>query len=452
MLRLNSKKNIHKLSLVMVILGVCFSYILSDIHTGQSAISQNNLGWLTVLQFSFISFFMLLAWWSMPRIETLKQAGALLFIALLIRLILIPVDPYTSNDVDRYLFDGKIVLAGLDPYQVNHNDPMLQELKTQWAPPEEHAKYPTLYPPLSLALFSVVAMAGPDYAPFAWKCIVTFAGIATLFLMALLLKKIKRLHHLPLIALSPLLILETGIGVHLDSITTLFVVLALYLFHKHHLSCSGFFIGLGVLTKVLPIMLLIPLFFGLKKIKDSLQISLATIITVLTGYLATLAFGLIPIGSIGILFEKWRFGSPIFSFLESLASDQNLLLIIMSFIVLASLIIALKSFRLTEKINITNALLPWSMAAVLLLSPVIFPWYLMPLLPLIALSPRPFMLTWVCTLPLTYEVLGGFSHAGEWSPASWPLVIIALGFSVSLYYEFQRNSNVKNKTAFNIHD
>jgi len=423
----------------MIFPGILFSYVLSDIHSHQSEISANNLGGLTIFQFAYLTFFMLLSWWSSPFVDDMKSVRLLLFVAVIARLILLPVDGYTSNDVDRYLFDGKIALSGLDPYRVNHNDPQLHILKQQWSPPEEHAKYPTLYPPLSLGLFTLTAIAGPDNAPLAWKIITAIAGISTVFVLALLLQKLKRLQHLPLVALSPLLILETGVGGHVDSITTLMVSLAIYAFYIHRFIFSGFFIGLGVLVKILPIMLMLPLFFGLKRALHRSQLAAACCITIAIGYLVTLALGLVPIGSIGTLFEKWRFGSPLFTLFEFFTKDYTLLLLIFGVIFIGCILLLYRAMRLDQNIQITDSLLPWSMGIVLLVSPVVFPWYLMLLIPLITVSPRPFLLTWICFLPLTYEVLGGFSGAGIWSPATWPLIVITSGFLVSLYFEFKRN-------------
>jgi len=439
----NQISHIYHFSLLMVILGVLLSYFLSDIHSGNSWVAKKNLGWLTVFQFMYLTFFMLLAWWSSPRVQYIRNVGLLIVVAIVIRLALLPIDSYTSNDVDRYLFDGKIALSGLDPYQVNHNDPRLRELKQQWSPPEEHAKYPTLYPPLSLALFALVASTGFDNAFIAWKAVSTLSGILTVIVLALLLQKIQRLQHLPLIALSPLLILETGVGAHIDAISTLMVSLALYAFYVKRFLFSGFFIGLGVLTKILPIMLMLPLFFGVKKTMDRFQLAIACISTVIIGYLIALLLGLIPVGSIGTLFEKWRFGSPLFSLLEIFSSDQLLLLMSLGLVSIGCLILLHKALKLTKTIEVTNPLLPWSLGVVLLVSPVVFPWYLMILIPLISLSPRPIMLTWVCCLPLTYEVLGDFSGAGIWSPASWPLIAISIGFFLSLYFELKHNNRKK---------
>ena len=63
--------------------------------------------------------------------------------------------------------------------QVAHDAPELAELRSVWQPPVEHVQYPTLYPPLSLALFSLSASAGVDAAPVVWKVLATLAVAAS---------------------------------------------------------------------------------------------------------------------------------------------------------------------------------------------------------------------------------------------------------------------------------
>lgn len=416
---------------------VGFSYYLNEVYLGHAWFDSNHLGWLTVLQFFMLTCLMFLAWWSAPKAETFKDIRFLLVTALLVRVILIPIDSFTSNDVNRYMFDGKIALSGLDPYRVNHNDPALKELKQQWSPPEEHAKYPTLYPPLALALFTVVATAGPEHAPMVWKLTVTAFGIMTVIIIALILKSLGQLRQLSLVAFSPLLILETGVGVHIDVVSALLVSVALYAFHFQKLLWAGFFIGLGALTKILPIMLLLPLFFGLKKVACKFQIGIAAIMTIIAAYAMSLFSGFIPFGSIATLFEKWRFGSPVFNTLAALFDGTMLFYTITGILIVACLMLVYTSCKLQKTISVTSPLLLWSMAIILILSPVVFPWYLMALVPLLALSPRPFFLVWISLLPLTYEVLGGFVSAGQWTPATWPLIVIAIGFMGSIYFELR---------------
>ena len=74
----------------------------------------------------------------------------------------------------------------------------------------------------------------------------TAASIATLLLGTSVLKRADRLQHLPLLALSPLLILESGEGVHLDIFTALAILAAIYFWQSKKLLLVGVLLRLAV--------------------------------------------------------------------------------------------------------------------------------------------------------------------------------------------------------------
>ena len=149
------------------------------------------------------------------RSEVITPRAAL-YLALIVSIGLGFILPYTSNDSERYLWDGAVSLSGFDPYITAPNDPRVAALREIWPTPEEHAKYPTLYPPGGLSLFALCAVAGPIYGIWVWKFLTTLALILTLIVSYKLLYLRTLTHHFYLIALSPLLLLEPQIGAHLD--------------------------------------------------------------------------------------------------------------------------------------------------------------------------------------------------------------------------------------------
>ncbi|MEZ4270277.1 MAG: hypothetical protein R3C68_02205 [Myxococcota bacterium] len=106
-----------------------------------------------------------------------------LLTGVLTRLLLIPAPPLTSHDIQRYLWDGKIALAGFNPYTTAAGDAAVAHLREDWPTPNEHLAYPTLYPPGALGLFSLAA-AGPVWAFWCWKGMATAASSAYWLLMA----------------------------------------------------------------------------------------------------------------------------------------------------------------------------------------------------------------------------------------------------------------------------
>lgn len=387
-----------------------------------------------IIQYTLLTIGMWLVW-QKANMNRRKDFYWIILLGLACRIAILPVEPYLSNDVYRYLFDGYIAGIGLDPYQVSHDDPRLAHAVTLWSPPDEHLKYPTLYPPFSIFLLSLISHWGPHTAFVLWKLITFLASIGVMILGACQLKQLNQLRHFPLIALSPILIFEAGIGLHLDALCALFVLGAFALFYRHHYRWCGLFIGLGTLTKLLPLLLVVPLITTLKKWDKSVKLLSSVIITILAGYSVALMVGWQPVGSLQAFFEKFRFGSLFYFVFEPLLG----LTITGSISLIATGVGLLAIVHAANKQSQTNIaqLAQWTLLLPLLTGPVVYPWYLMAIIPLMAMYPSRAVLVWVSLQPLTYEVLTQFLCCGNWQPQAWPMIISLVGLSGALLYDFK---------------
>ncbi len=367
------------------------------------------------------------ALWRTKELDVKK----VLLTALLLRVILIPAPIFSSNDSERYLWDGAMVLAGLDPYIIAPNMPEAAELGALWPTPEEHSAYPTLYPPGALMLFALSALAGPIKGVWVWKSLATLASMLSLLIGYDLLKRRDLLRHLPLLALSPLLILETGIGAHLDAFCVLAVILALSLCEREKFLLAGIIIGWSASLKFLPAIMAGPLIFYLRP-KAAVTLFISSVLTVTAIYSIAFASGFQAIGILPVFFEKWRNGAPIYNALEFMFSPPVLLWVIA---IIALSLFSLSAFK-ARKGYITLAL-SLTLSVPLLLSPVVFPWYLSVLVPLIALRPNATLLAWVSTAPFGYIVLNKWLSQGLWEPPAWPLWVIGAALTLGLLLDFR---------------
>lgn len=380
----------------------------------------------------FVLLLCMLGAWRASLDDPLRCRHGTLAAGLLARLLLLALPAFTSHDIDRYLWDGAVALAGFDPYRTAPDAAALQSLRALWPTPPEHAGYPTLYPPGALALYALSASAGPQWGPWLWKLLACGAGIATLLLARDLLARRGALQHLPLVALSPLLLLETGVGAHADAFSALAVVAALWAFETRRLALCGAALGLGALVKLLPALAWLPLALLLltrRRLRDAVALSLGLALTLALGYGLALALGLQPVGSLGLFFERWRFGSPLFAAAEWLLPPRT------AGIMMLALGMALLAAAALRSRSDLLAGLQWALAAPLLVSPVVFPWYLCALAPLAALRPRAWLLVWLAVVPLSYEVVDGFAGAGVWLPAAWPLWALAAAGCAGLWFD-----------------
>lgn len=361
-----------------------------------------------------------------------RTARLTLVTGLIARVILVAAPMASSNDTERYLWDGAVALAGLDPYSIAPADPQAAALRAIWATPPEHAAYPTLYPPGALAMFAFSALAGPVAGVWLWKALATAAGIATLFVTDRVLKALGLRRHLALVALSPILVLETGIGGHLDVFVALSIAAALLAYCAKRPVLVGVALGLGIIVKLLPgAALLVFAIAGGRR--DAMRMASAAIAIPVAAYGFAFAIGLRPPGTLPVFFEKWRNGSPLFTLLEATLPTAQMLAVLAA---LAALMLAL-AIRLARSRPLIAAQI--ALAMPLLLSPVTFPWYLSALVPVAAAAPSAVVIAWVTAAPLIYEVRDRFVSDGIWMPALWPLGAIGLAWVGGLTLDAVRN-------------
>ena len=181
--------------------------------------------------------------------------GAILAGALLLRLPLLPLPPTLSDDVLRYIWDGKVAAAGFNPYALAPAAEELTPLRdATWRPP--HAEIPTVYPPLSVAAFSIASRL--PFPLLAWKLMATAADLLGCWLLLAL----ARSRGLPegrtvWYAWNPLVALEVaGMG-HVDVLGVVAVIaavlwLASRLGRPFGLETAGTLAAAGVLAKLVP--------------------------------------------------------------------------------------------------------------------------------------------------------------------------------------------------------
>ncbi len=344
---------------------------------------------------------MLGALWACRR--QLLSARWVLAAGIALRLATVPIDPHTSHDPQRYLWDGHVLLAGHDPWRTPPNDPAVAELRARVPTPEEHAQYPTLYPPAALAIFAACASAGV-HAELAWKLVVTFASLALLFAAWGLCRATGRVDRLALVALNPLLVLEGGVGAHVDLLAAALLAVALWLEARGRRRASAGAMGAASALKLLPAAALWPSLW-----QGRWRIVLVAALVFALPYGLALGLGLSPLGSLPAFFDLWRFGSPLSVLRGPEALEAG--------VAVGVTLLALSAY-LARRGSASAAMLV-ALLAPLCASPVVFPWYLVPLVPLLVLVPSRAVFLWSTTLPFSYEVLTGFERHGAWQPALW---------------------------------
>jgi alpha-1,6-mannosyltransferase len=185
----------------------------------------------------------------------------ILAIALAARLICIAAPPFLSTDVYRYVWDGKVQAAGINPFRYIPADSHLAFLREGSIYPSINRKETahTIYPPAAEAIFFAVARLRAT-VPFMKLSLVAFEAV-TCFLLI----KIFKILGLPrerivLYAWHPLCFWEIASSGHIDAAALTFLTLAIYARMRDQPSETGLWLGIAALTKMYPAALL-PAFF-----------------------------------------------------------------------------------------------------------------------------------------------------------------------------------------------
>jgi hypothetical protein len=138
-------------------------------------------------------------------------------LALLLRAPTLFAEPWLSDDLWRYLWDGKVARAGFSPYRFVPDAPELEPLRDPIHARLAHRDVASVYPPLAQLLFRVV----PENEA-AWKLLVVAADLGLLLLLRrVLARRGDPPRRLLLYAAHPLVALEGATSGHVDVVAWL---------------------------------------------------------------------------------------------------------------------------------------------------------------------------------------------------------------------------------------
>lgn len=184
--------------------------------------------------------------------------GAALLFALLARLVLVVTPPVMSTDLYRYVWDGRVQAAGINPYLYKPADPEIAFLRDGGTGPEaifininrpETAR--TIYPPAAQLLFAAI---GRTWASI-WmvKAVMLAMDLAAAAAAWGLLRQAGRPSAWVLVwAWNPLVVLEFAGAGHIDAAAVAATALALLFAARARPGWAGAALGIAVLLKLLP--------------------------------------------------------------------------------------------------------------------------------------------------------------------------------------------------------
>jgi hypothetical protein len=319
--------------------------------------------------------------------------------------------PGFDDDIHRYVWDGRVQRLGYDPYIVVPSDPSLAGLHTSETRTLNNPDLSSPYPAGAQLFFRAVTAIHESL--FALKMAFVICDLAIVFVLLDVLRCTRQGAHLVLaFAWNPLVAVEVAGSGHIDIVGALLLLVssAALVRRWHAVAATAF--GLAVAVKLLPIVLL-PLYWKRVRIRDA---ALA-VVTVGLLYMPFLNHGRFPIGSLGTYVLKWRFNGPLFVTLERVTTPQ----IATALALLAGVLMAIWMRR--RSVEWSPDAFAWPMAASLLFAPVVYPWYLLWLLPFIRSTVTLPIIIWTVSIIPTYYVWRLRTLGRPWSVPAWIILL-----------------------------
>jgi hypothetical protein len=345
---------------------------------------------------------------------------AVLAVAALMRLAVLLAPPYLSDDINRYVWDGRVEGAGINPYRYVPADPHLAALRDQTIFPNiNRSDYaPTIYPPVAEYVFFLGTRFGESLT--AMKATLLAFELAGVLLLLRLLRDSRLPRERILIyAWHPLTLWEFAGSGHVDAAVVTFVVLALWARRREAAWLSGSALAAAALVKFFPAVLFPALYR-----RWDWKMPLAAAVTVIVAYLPFIGAGRALLGFLPGYLQEEGLQSGAGLFLWNLLRSVPLLehaglALYLAMAAAALLALAVHSVLTAEGRYLASAL-TLAVATMVLVSPH-YPWYFAWIVPLICFTPRPSALYLTLACPLLYFVPGGPDPEGARMAFEWAI-------------------------------
>jgi hypothetical protein len=176
--------------------------------------------------------------------------------AALMRAIVVATPPELSDDVYRYVWDGRVQAAGINPYRYIPSDPALAPLRDDAIYPNINRKdyARTIYPPGAQAIFFLVTRIAESVLVMK-LAMVGFEIAAVLLLFAMLRRAGLPSERVLLYALHPLPAWEFASSGHVDAAMIALVACCLWLHQRGGRATTGIALAAAALVKPFPLAL-----------------------------------------------------------------------------------------------------------------------------------------------------------------------------------------------------
>lgn len=326
-----------------------------------------------------------------------------------VRVLFLPAIPNLSQDFYRFIWDGRLLILGINPYvftpgQLANGSQIAQDLISLDTIPNAkaliqgmgnlNASHYSNYPPINQLCFALAALFAKNSilgSVIGLRILIIGADIGILYFGKKLLERLKMpVKNIFWYFLNPFIVIELTGNLHFEAVMLFFVIWSLYLLDTKRWMLAAITLGISISVKLVPLLFL-PLFYkylvpkglfgkGFWKMKKFYWVTLATVVlcfapfvskTFITNFSAT----------IGLWFQSFEFNASVYYIIRwigfqtigwNIIATVGLILPIVVFIC----VVLLSLFR---KYNTTQNLIIGMLLAIsiyFLLATTVHPWYI----------------------------------------------------------------------------
>lgn len=432
-------------------------------------LDRTHFGELTLLWFTvFAGYYFLL---KNERISFTNLAG----VAIIFRLIFLFATPSLSQDFYRFIWDGRMIFEGLNPYLSlpenfiqQQNYPIAEAEELYAGMGELNGSHYTNYPPLNQLCFLIASLFASKSifgSIIILRIIIIFADVGILYFGKKLLEKLQiPIKNIFWFILNPFIIIELTGNLHFESVMLFFFVFGMYKLYQQKWIWAALLIGCAVSVKLIPLLFL-PLFFKWfqpfifkennnkilwkeckAKPKKLVQLVLFYLIIIGINIILFLPFLSAEFienysKSVGLWFGKFEFNASfyyIFRAIGYLFRGYNEIAFIgkITPILTILFLLYLTFFKNNNKLNILFTSMLFGLCFYYFTATTVHPWYLATPLILAIFTNYKFPYVWSLVIILSYQAYAN-------TPWQENLGVIALEYSIVfafLIYEIRKNS------------
>ncbi len=480
------RSNINKIPFRWIIAGVLLIVLFSILYflsndfakavplQNRPILSMTAVLLLAGLAFMFISELVRHSQTSRKLMIWILATGAIMRGFMMVSTVILEVDYH------RYLWDGAVTANGFNPYQFSP-DEIVAAVKSPADFPNgnkipselialakepgatifdiNHSYLRTIYPPITQAAYALAYFINP-WGLYAWRFVLLIVDLLTLVLLFSILRYLNLSPlWISIYWLNPLLIKESFNSGHMDLLIFPFLLAAFIFLFRQKPYWAATFLALAIGVKIWPLILL-PVFLrqlipDYKKILGVLTL-LGSICFVL--FLPIVITGVDESSGFNAYGNRWQLNDAAFKIFlgisyvflkitgqptwEAYALARKIVLLVS-----AGWIIYITLQKTDEPRRIVDQCLI-IIAAIYLISPTQFPWYVVWLIPFLALNPRRPLLLLTAMLPI-YYFRYYFEAIGRVELFDYFIVWLEFGpVWFYIFYEWRNNRRLNGPATF----